>query len=62
MEKEKIERIIKECNILPKNFIRDNNINAEYLGNTSIIENQRFTVDVEIYWLIDYNVKKWQYM
>lgn len=62
MEKEKIERIIKEMKILPKNFIEENNINAEYLGCTSFIDNQRFTTNVEIYWLTDYNIKKWQHM
>lgn len=62
MEKEKIERIIKEMKILPKNFIEENNINAEYLGSTSIIDNQRFTINIEIYWLTDFKIKKWQYM
>ena len=60
--KEKIEKIIHECEILPINFIQDNNINAEYLGSTSFIDNQRFTLNIEIYWLTDYNIKKWQYM
>ena len=62
MEKEKIEKVIKECEILPINFIQDNNINAEYLGSTSIIDNQRFTINIEIYWLTDFKIKKWQYM
>lgn len=62
MEKEKIEKVIKECKILPKNFIEENNINAEYLGSTSIIDNQRFTINIEIYWLTDFKIKKWQYM
>lgn len=62
MEKEKIERIIKEMKILPKNFIEENNINAEYLGSTSLIDNQRFTINIEIYWLTDFKIKKWQYM
>lgn len=60
--KEKIEKIIKESEILPINFIQDNGINAEYLGSTSFIDNQRFTTNVGIYWLVDYNIKKWQYM
>ena len=59
--KEKIEKIIKECKILPHNFIQDYGINAEYLGCTSFIDNQRYTNNVEIYWLVDYNIKKWQY-
>lgn len=62
MENEKIEKIIHECEILPINFKQDNNINAEYLGSTSFIDNQRFTTNVEIYWLVDYNIKKWQHM
>lgn len=62
MNDEKIEKIIHECKILPKNFIEENNINAEYLGSSSIIDNQRFTINIEIYWLTDYNIKKWQYM
>lgn len=61
MNKDKIERIIKECQILPNNFIQENNINAKYLGSTSFIDNQRFTVNIEIYWLVDYEIKKWQY-
>ena len=61
MKNEKIERIIKEMKILPQNFIQENNINAEYLGSSSIIDNQRFTINIEIYWLKDYQIKKWQY-
>ena len=62
MEKEKIEKVIRECEILPRDFIQDYGINAEYLGSSSIIDNQRFTVNVEIYWLVDFNIKKWQYV
>lgn len=62
MSKDKIEKIIKECEILPQNFIEDNNINAEYLGSTSYIDNQRFTINIEIYWLTDFKIKKWQYV
>lgn len=57
-----IEKIIKECEILPQNFIEENNINAEYLGSTSFIDNQRFTINIEIYWLTDFHIKKWQYV
>lgn len=62
MNDDKVLKIIKEVQFLPKDFLQENGIETEYRGNYKLYDSVLGWIEVESYYLPQYDMYKWQYM
>lgn len=62
MENDKVLKIIKEVQFLPKDFLQENNIETEYRGNYKLYDSVLGWIEVESYYLPSLDMYKWQHM